>query len=780
MNSEHPLPSRDEGSRAAAASQPRDKANDITGAEVLASGDLHFSVEAKLLRELGERLVKQPEVAFIELIKNAHDADAEVCTITSAGDTLVIADDGHGMTLEEFEHGWMRIGSSAKATVSASRWYRRPVTGEKGIGRFAVRFLGGALKVRTVADDPKRQRRTVLEADFDWSEVDKHEDLGRVAVPYTLTSARPDEALGTSLEISELRIDIKDVNWSGVRTASISLLSPVRALLVKAGVGAERASKKNPAEGEDPGFALTIRGGSDGRDDLEDVAGEILDSYVLRAVLKIDGKRLKLDVYSRSKKDTEEADPELTIRDTYDNDLDRLDAEIRFYPKRKGSFAGLPVDGRRALGWVVRHSGVAIYDRSFRVLPYGMPGDDWLSSARDTARRARDPRSTIAWTHFPMSPAEAKSTELNYMLRLPHPQQLVGVVLVESSRTARGEPVRGLVPSADREGFVDNRAFQQLVDIVRGAVEAIAYVDRKLQKEAEDAERRALMQRLRTETRQAIAEVSANPRLRPEDRVQLIEQFTRTQAHVEQHEAATKSREEQLEVLSLLGVVAGFMTHEFGVALDALQQSRATLLQAAVLHPALAQDAAVLEKHITTLKDFATYSRAYIGASAEPPSKRYPARPRIQQVIRIFGGYAAERGIEIDVDIDRDVLAPAVPVAMYNGVALNLYTNALKAVAARAGDDDRKISFRAWNESAKHVLVVADTGVGIPTSFRERIFEPLITTTASNSDPLGSGLGLGLTLVRRAVESFRGRVAVVDPPTGFSTAVEVHLPLPKE
>jgi signal transduction histidine kinase len=752
---------------------------DAVGTEVIKSGTLHFSVEAKLLRELGERLVKQPEVAFVELIKNAHDADAETCTISFESDTLVIADDGHGMTLQEFEHGWMRIGSSAKAAMSVTRWYDRPVTGEKGIGRFAVRFLGGTLQVHTVADDPERKRRTVLEAYFDWSEVDRYEDLGRVAVPYTLRSARSDEALGTSLVISELRIDMSDVNWSGIRTASISLLSPVRALLEKAG-GERRRAKTSPRKGEDPGFALTIRGGTDGRDELENVAEEILDSYVLRTVVKLRGKHLKIDVYSRPRTGGAETSTELTIRDTYENELKRLDAEIRFYPKRKGSFAGLPVDGRRALGWVVKHSGVAIYDRSFRVLPYGLAGDDWLKTARDTARRARDPRSTVAMTHFPMSPAEARSTELNYMLRLPHPQQLIGVVLVESSRTPPGGTARGLVPSADREGFVDNRAYQQLVDIIRGAVEAIAHVDRKLQKQAEDAERNALIERLRTETRQAIAEIQANPRLQPEDRAQLIKQFARTQAHVEQHEAAARSREEQLEVLSLLGVVAGFMTHEFGVALDALQQSRVTLLEAAEIHPELARNADKLEQHITTLKDFATYSRAYIGASAEAPSKPYPARPRIQQVVRIFGGYAAERQIEIEIDVARDVLAPPVPVALYNGVALNLYTNALKAVAARTGGDDRRIKFRAWNEGTRHVLLVADTGVGIPTSFRERIFEPLITTTSSNTDPLGSGLGLGLTLVRRAVESFRGRVAVVDPPAGFSTAVEINLPLPKE
>ena len=76
---------------------------------------LTFSVESRLLRELGERLVKEPEVAIVELIKNAYDADAETCEVLAdIPKSIVIKDNGHGMTLEEFTSGWMRIGTSSK------------------------------------------------------------------------------------------------------------------------------------------------------------------------------------------------------------------------------------------------------------------------------------------------------------------------------------------------------------------------------------------------------------------------------------------------------------------------------------------------------------------------------------------------------------------------------------------------------------------------------------------------------------------------------------------
>src|SRR5689334_22686780 len=40
--------------------------------QLLDSGTLTFTVEGRILRELGERLVKQPEVALVELIKNSY------------------------------------------------------------------------------------------------------------------------------------------------------------------------------------------------------------------------------------------------------------------------------------------------------------------------------------------------------------------------------------------------------------------------------------------------------------------------------------------------------------------------------------------------------------------------------------------------------------------------------------------------------------------------------------------------------------------------------------
>lgn len=98
-------------------------------------------------------------------------------------------------------------------------------------------------------------------------------------------------------------------------------------------------------------------------------------------------------------------------------------------------------------------------------------------------------------------------------------------------------------------------------------------------------------------------------------------------------------------------------------------------------------------------------------------------------------------------------------------------------MTAKTGSGKKEIVFRAWNEDGDHYLEVSDTGIGIPLALKGRIFDPLFTTTAANRDPLGSGMGLGLTLVQRGVKAFGGKVALIDPPPGYSTCFQVRLPL---
>jgi signal transduction histidine kinase len=744
----------------------------VPAGEVLSKDTLSFTIESRVLRELGERLVKQPDVALVELIKNAYDADAPSCTITyEPGRLLEVTDTGVGMTLDQFRDGWMRIGTSSKESVRLSAKYMRPITGEKGIGRFAVRFLGRHLHLETVAEDPKYGGRTRLVADFDWPKFDRHQDLGKVKVPYTLTRVVADTPTGTTLSISRLRTEVAELDLKKVRTGSIGILTPLRSLFRQITDGDD--VEPDEEDQFDPGFVLDIEDDRSG--EPEDVAAKILDGFVLRAQLRLKGRRVELKVFRRGVKKAI-----LKIIETFAGELDSLYADIRFFPRREGAFRDMPVDGRRAYTWVQENAGVAVFDRNFRVRPYGTPGDDWLQLVADAVRNRRDPRSSLALKHFPMSTEVRASTSENWMLRLPQSHQLIGLVQVEGRRSEEIEEENegeGLIASADREGFVENAAFKQLLDLMRGAVEAIAYADRMLQQEEEEKRRAAVLTSLRDRTQTAISEVRSNPNIAQADKVRIVAALAETQQMAERQDETARERERQLEIMSLLGVVAGFMTHEFGVALKELEDTHAELMALAAKQPTFAAAAKSFATHIKSLKEFVTYSSGYIQGAKTRPAKPYPVKPRLQRVRKYFGRYAEDRNIAVELTVEPDLLAPMVPPSLYDGIALNLYTNAIKAVTAKAGTERGRVAFRAWNDGRWHHLEVSDTGIGITGALRERVFDPLFTTTQSQNDPLGSGMGLGLALVRRGAEAFGGKAELVEPPPDYATCVRVRLPL---
>ena len=539
---------------------------------LLDRGEIGFSVESRVLRELGERLVKSPEVAVMELVKNAYDADARACTIdTTHTSALIICDDGVGMTLTQFASNWMRVGTSAKTRSAESLRFGRLITGDKGIGRFAVRLLGSSLKLTSVARDRAKGTRTRLHAEFDWGAVDEGVDLYQVSVPYTLESVDRNTRLGTILEIGRLRVDVNALDWRQVRTGSMGVVSPSQALFKSTQV-AEQLPRLRSRNRIDPGFDLSILTEQEEVYD-GDLAAQILSRFVLKADVRLSGDRIAIGVYERG-----EDEPCLTVVDTFENDIGRVQAQLMFFPRRRGTFHDAPVDGRRAYQWIKENSGVAVYDRGFRVLPYGTESDDWLQLSEDTARNRRDPRSQIARKHFGMSPKERLDTRENWMLRLPQSAQLVGVVQVLGQRYSDAT-TSGLIASADREGFVHNSAFTQLVQVVRGATEMIAVADRKIQQQSEKEYSRELLERSREETRAAVREIRGDKAIPASQKRRVVTMLIEAQDRIERQETTATKRQAQLEIMSLLGVVAGYMTHEFGLAMHDLKSAAADLLR---------------------------------------------------------------------------------------------------------------------------------------------------------------------------------------------------------
>src|SRR6266404_1140899 len=118
----------------------------------------HFSVDARAMLTWGRESIKDHTTAVLELVKNSYDAGATIVEVqiwtglfADGGRHIRIADDGVGMSSEDVEHHWLRLGYSAKREDKFTPRGRRR-TGEKGIGRISADRLGAVLELRSQAE----------------------------------------------------------------------------------------------------------------------------------------------------------------------------------------------------------------------------------------------------------------------------------------------------------------------------------------------------------------------------------------------------------------------------------------------------------------------------------------------------------------------------------------------------------------------------------------------------------------------------------------------------
>ena len=92
------------------------------------------------------------------------------------------------------------------------------------------------------------------------------------------------------------------------------------------------------------------------------------------------------------------------------------------------------------------------------------------------------------------------------------------------------------------------------------------------------------------------------------------------------------------------------------------------------------------------------------------------------------------------------------------------------------------ILIESFRDSAHQARVaVSDEGAGVPDRFRERVFEKFFRIPGRESfDPRRGGVGLGLPIARRIVESQAGSIWIEAPAGGAGTRVVMALPMSGE
>lgn len=107
-------------------------------------GKKPFDFSARVPMQLGRESISSSTVAVSELIKNSYDADAESVQLQfylrdkPALSTIVLQDDGNGMSADTLYDHWLKIGTDFKFGVELSSKKNRVMTGAKGLGRLGL------------------------------------------------------------------------------------------------------------------------------------------------------------------------------------------------------------------------------------------------------------------------------------------------------------------------------------------------------------------------------------------------------------------------------------------------------------------------------------------------------------------------------------------------------------------------------------------------------------------------------------------------------------------
>lgn len=681
-----------------------------------------FTPKARLIKILGEHLIKDATVGLLELVKNSYDADSTYCEIkmislNKSDARIIIKDNGIGMDLETFLKKWMNPATGhkeeQKQRKERTRLGRLPL-GEKGVGRFAAQQIGNKLTIISKSNNSNQE----LLVEIDWTKFDNNKlDLRDVEVEYRLQTPSyftEDEDSGVILEITGLKYPWTEQSIKNIAGVLKRMKSPFKNIN---DFEVRLNFEDCPTE-----YSLY--------ENLE--LSDILDKahYKLYGIVDKKGNldfEYECNLPGQKKllrNDTINLREFGTVAAINEN-FNCGGFLINFYHYNKtldkqSGFNKKDID---------ELSGVSVFRDGIRVLPYGEKGNDWLGldnqRVQDTSFIGND--------------------------------TIIGLVEIDQIENI------SLIDKANREGLIENKSYDHFVKLVFACVDLLykeKIKDRpKKEKKAEESKKEisdklhGIKQNLERTTKEISKENFV-----PDN--QLIVNLTEAQESIGEIQNQFNEAVEDLETsnkrlfhLAGTGLAAERFTHEFSRLVSGANDALGRLKnQIDTSNAKIKREVDAISGALEALRNDIRLLGPVFYIKKVANEKDLDLKEVISNSLLLMENSMKKAGIKYEI------LGSSFNAKMREGscmqIFVNLLDNSVYWLSKKTETDNRivKIIF----DSPSNSIYFTDNGPGVVSRYRDKIFEPFFSMKGE------TGRGLGLYIAKEILEEKKWDIILVD------------------
>ncbi len=216
------------------------------------------------------------------------------------------------------------------------------------------------------------------------------------------------------------------------------------------------------------------------------------------------------------------------------------------------------------------------------------------------------------------------------------------------------------------------------------------------------------------------------------------------------------------------------LSHELRTPLNAVLGYARMLRSGAIANEKMPQALEVIDRNAAALaqivEDVLDVSRIVLG-KARLKIDRMDLADAVEDAVATVKPAADAKGVHLNLQLGHGTATVSGDRNRLQQVVWNLLSNAVKFTPR-----DGRIDVRVTERDSHVEIVVSDTGIGFPASFRPHLFERF-RQAESGPTRVHGGLGLGLAIARHIVEMHGGTIAAESGGQGKGSTFSVVLPL---